>query len=97
MIVEDEAVSAMALKMCLEAFNYDTCSIASSGEEALSITEAERPDLVLMDINLPGAVSGVDAAREIYARYKVTSIFLSGYPEEDLKFSLGAVRNNLPL
>ncbi|HAR42529.1 MAG TPA: two-component system response regulator [Bdellovibrionales bacterium] len=88
MVVEDEVVSAMALKMCLEAFSYTTCSIAANGDEALSIAEIERPDLVLMDINLPGSLGGVDAAREIYKRFQVSSIFLSGYPEEELGVSL---------
>jgi two-component system, NarL family, invasion response regulator UvrY len=57
---------------------------AESGEDAIAIVDAERPDLVLMDINLPG-MSGIEATRRIHAAHpEVAVILLSTYSENDL-------------
>jgi DNA-binding NarL/FixJ family response regulator len=57
---------------------------ASSGEEAVEMAVAHRPDLVLMDINLPG-INGIEACRRIKAaNARITVILLSTYSEADL-------------
>jgi two-component system, NarL family, invasion response regulator UvrY len=57
---------------------------AESGEEAVAIVDADRPDLVLMDINLPG-MSGIEATKRIHAAHpEVAVILLSTYSENDL-------------
>jgi DNA-binding NarL/FixJ family response regulator len=57
---------------------------AASGEEAVAMAEANHPDLVLMDINLPG-INGIEACRRIKAEHEATAvILLSTYSESDL-------------
>jgi DNA-binding NarL/FixJ family response regulator len=57
---------------------------AASGEEAVEIAGAQHPDLVLMDINLPG-INGIEACRRIKAEHRETAvILLSTYSESDL-------------
>jgi two-component system invasion response regulator UvrY len=57
---------------------------AESGEDAVAKVEAESPDLVLMDINLPG-INGIEATRQIRAAHPdVEIILLSTYSEADL-------------
>jgi DNA-binding NarL/FixJ family response regulator len=57
---------------------------AESGEEAVAVAAAQHPDLVLMDINLPG-INGVEATRRILAAQPATAvILLSTYSESDL-------------
>ena len=57
---------------------------ASSGEEAVALVDSIRPDLVLMDITMPG-IGGIAAARSIAAASPGTlTILLSTYREEDL-------------
>jgi DNA-binding NarL/FixJ family response regulator len=57
---------------------------AASGEEAVEMAGARRPDLVLMDINLPG-INGIEACRRIKAAHAATTvILLSTYSESDL-------------
>jgi DNA-binding NarL/FixJ family response regulator len=57
---------------------------AESGEDAVSVATEQQPDLVLMDINLPG-INGIEATRRILAaRPEVAVILLSTYSETDL-------------
>jgi DNA-binding NarL/FixJ family response regulator len=57
---------------------------AGSGEEAVEMAIARAPDLVLMDINLPG-INGIEACRRIKAVHPATTvILLSTYSEADL-------------
>jgi two-component system, NarL family, invasion response regulator UvrY len=57
---------------------------AESGEAAVEMAGAKHPDLVLMDINLPG-INGIEACRRIKAEHAATTvILLSTYSEADL-------------
>jgi CheY-like chemotaxis protein len=51
-IVEDEAIVAHDLRQNLESMGYSVTGIASGEQQAVELAEAQRPDLVLMDINL---------------------------------------------
>lgn len=63
MIVEDNERNLKLLRDLLAAYGYLTVE-ARSGEEAVTLARAERPQLVLMDIQLPG-MDGVAALREL--------------------------------
>ncbi|HEX3504228.1 MAG TPA: response regulator [Xanthobacteraceae bacterium] len=82
--VEDNAANRMIVRDLLEFQGYQVVE-AFDGEEALVAAERERPDLILMDIQLP-RISGLEATRRIKARedlrnipiVAVTSFALSG-------------------
>lgn len=78
LIVEDEYLLAMEIRIALEESGYTVAGIALSGEEAVEQAERERPDLVLMDIKLHGNSDGVEAARRIMERFGTSVIFLTG-------------------
>jgi DNA-binding NtrC family response regulator len=65
LIVEDEFVVANALRLTLEQAGYTVTGIASSVEEADEQLQNEKPDLVLLDIQLYGKRSGIDLARKL--------------------------------
>jgi CheY-like chemotaxis protein len=52
LVVEDEGISAIEIKECLESLGYQVPSIAKSGNEAIQEAFSIEPDLILMDINL---------------------------------------------
>jgi len=79
LIVEDEAIVAMALSRALPRFGYEVCRVIAAGEDALEGVERERPDIVLMDIHLAGSLDGIQAAERIRARYDVPILFMSGH------------------
>ena len=60
LIVEDEAIVAMSLADTLKRLGYTTSGPVANGELALQCAERDKPDLVLMDINLPG-IDGFEA------------------------------------
>ena len=63
MIVEDNERNLKLLRDVLGAYGYRTIE-ARSGEEAMALVRSERPELVLMDIELPG-MDGVETLREL--------------------------------
>ena len=65
LVVDDVALNVKLLADLLQAKGYRTCS-ATSGAEALAVLDAERPDLILLDVMMPG-MSGYDVCREIRA------------------------------
>lgn len=85
LIVEDEFIGAVGLAGILSDWGHETCEIASTGEDAIRITEGERPDMVLMDIKLRGKMDGIEAAKDINCRFKIPVIFMSGYSEERIR------------
>jgi PAS domain S-box-containing protein len=82
LIVEDEAIAAMDIQQSLVGFGYPLPDLAYTGEEGLRKVEETQPDLVLMDIMMPG-IDGVSAAEKIRARFDIPIIFLTAYSDEN--------------
>ena len=68
LIVEDDMISAAALRSELKAMGHEVCPLAPTGEKAIRIAETEHPDLAFMDVRLRGEMNGIDASREISSR-----------------------------
>lgn len=84
LVVEDEVLIAMHLTRELEQAGYKTCRTAGSGPAAITAAEKERPNVVLMDIRLPGAMDGIEAGREIMTQHGIPVIFLTGYSDSSI-------------
>jgi PAS domain S-box-containing protein len=82
LVVEDEAIIARELKNCLAELGYDVVGRAASGEQAIKLAEQQRPDLVLMDIHLQGAMDGISAAEEIRGRFQLPVVFLTSFSDD---------------
>jgi PAS domain S-box-containing protein len=83
LIVEDDAVLTTLLQAQLERLDYEVMDIASSGEQAISITEVSQPDLILMDIMMPGKYNGIQAADIIIKKHNTPIIFLTARSDEE--------------
>jgi len=75
LVVDDEPQIRRVMRATLTGLGYFVAD-ARSGEEALDKLAAERFDLVLLDMNMPG-MGGLDACREIRARWDVAVIVLT--------------------
>lgn len=80
LIIEDEPELVKVLRSYLEKAGYTVLS-AARGDTGLSTWEHKRPDLVLLDLNLPG-MDGLDVAREIRRKSDTPIIMLTARVEE---------------
>ena len=79
LIVEDEALVAEDLKEMLLAYGYEVPAIADTGEKAITFADEHPPDLILMDINLPGVIDGITAGGEIRSRWGMPIIYVTAF------------------
>ncbi len=86
LIVEDETIIAMSLKLELESLDFEVLEPVASGEKALETIKAECPNLILLDIRLAGNLTGLDVARsqECLENAKLI-IFMTGYVTPEIK------------
>jgi len=82
MVVDDEAIITTQLEERLKIMGYEVVGCASSGEEAVDMARRLRPDLILMDIVMPGKLDGIEASRTIKAELDIPIIFLTAYTDE---------------
>jgi PAS domain S-box-containing protein len=82
MLVEDEAIISMRLAESLAAMGYEVAGTATSGEEAVDIARQLSPDVILMDIVMPGELDGITAAEIINEQLDIPVIFLTAYTED---------------
>ena len=82
LIVEDDAIEAMDIKINLENMGYDVTAVTSSGEEAFQKISQYKPDLVLIDIIIKGKMDGVEVAQKIKDNYDLPFIYLTSNSEE---------------
>ena len=78
LIVEDEIIIAIDLKIRLENLGYYVPGIAVNGRDAIKKTAEKNPDIVLMDILLDGETDGVEVAQQIRNKYNIPIVYLTG-------------------
>jgi DNA-binding LytR/AlgR family response regulator len=80
-IVEDQSVIAETISSVLKRNNIDVLGVCQSGEDAIQLAAAKKPNLVLMDIHLQGALDGIAAAKLINDTAEVPIIYLSDHAD----------------
>lgn len=78
LIVEDEILVGLMLKKKIEASGYQVCELATTGDEAVAIAAACKPDVLFMDVSLPGDCDGVEAALRIRSMQNLPVVFFTG-------------------
>lgn len=90
-ICEDERIVALDLRSFLLRNNYQVGAVVPSAEDLLESIETDKPDLVLMDINLQGRLDGIEASSVLHQKWGIPVIFLTAYADshtiERAKFS----------
>lgn len=88
LLVDDHEIVRLGLKALLERHpNFEVVAEAGTAREAIEKVESHKPDVVVMDIRLPGG-SGIEACGEISDRFPETKvIMLTSYAEDEMLFS----------
>lgn len=81
LIAEDEPLVLMGFEEMISDAGYDVADAVSDGETAVSRALELQPDLIIMDINMPG-IDGLTAAERIKAKTDIPIIIVTGYRSE---------------
>ncbi|MBC7404859.1 MAG: response regulator [Cytophaga sp.] len=84
LVVEDETIVARDIQRQLERLGYEPAGHAISAEEALELVALLLPDLVLMDIQLSGAMDGITAAQIIRTKFTTPVVFLTAFDADEV-------------
>ncbi|MDI3548584.1 MAG: two-component system, response regulator PdtaR [Halanaerobiales bacterium] len=83
LIAEDEHLILMGIESILKRLGHSIIAKANDGEEAIELVLEKKPDLILMDINLPN-LDGIEAIKKINQAVVVPAIIISGYHDRKL-------------
>jgi CheY-like chemotaxis protein/DNA-binding PadR family transcriptional regulator len=92
LVVDDEAIITMQLEERLSAMGYTVAGMAASGEDAIDKARLFRPDLVLMDIVMPGKMNGIEAAKIITVELDIPVVFVTSYADDKIIEQAKSVR-----
>ena len=84
MIVEDDPVTAMHLKMALENQGYEVAASVDSAVQAPNKIKVYEPDIVLVDISLQAEADGIELARYIREKHGLPFIYLTAHSDADI-------------
>ena len=82
LVVEDEMIIGAKISMQLTSLGYEVTGILPRGEEAIIHVEENRPDIVLLDINLKGKFNGIETALQIQKLADIPIIYLTANSDE---------------
>jgi len=83
LIAEKERIIAIDIKNSLHRMGCEVMEILSSGEEVIRKVKEEKPDLILMEITLEGALDGIETAEIISSKYDIPVIYLTAYSDRE--------------
>ncbi|MBD3884873.1 response regulator [Phormidium tenue FACHB-886] len=83
LVAEDEILIARKIEATLQQLGYVTAAIAIDAESAIQKIAETKPDLVLMDILMPGEMDGIEAAIQIRTRFQIPVVYLTAYGDAD--------------
>lgn len=82
-VVEDESIVSKDIQASLKKLGYNVVGSANNGEEALKKIEESKPNVILMDIIIKGAMSGIDTAEQVRKTLNIPVIFLTANADKN--------------
>jgi DNA-binding response OmpR family regulator len=81
LVVEDQALTALAVILELERAGYETCGPAYTSQEALALAQAHRPNIALVDITLEAPLVGLELAERFTSELGIGVIYMTSQIE----------------
>jgi DNA-binding LytR/AlgR family response regulator len=82
LVVEDEMIIGAKISMQLTNLGYEVTGILPRGEDAILHLQENKPDIVLLDINLKGKLDGIDTAIQLQQIYNIPIIYLTANADD---------------
>ena len=82
LVVEDEMIIGAKISMQLTSLGYEVTGMLPRGEEAVLHVQQNKPDIILLDINLKGKIDGIETARQIQLQNNIPIIYLTANADE---------------
>lgn len=82
LILEDSPTQSASLATMLRYAGYQSVDIANSGERAIKMFRELHPDLVMLDIMMPGSINGVEAGKAMMEMRRTPHIYLSAWLDD---------------
>ena len=82
LIVEDESIVALDMKNTLTNFGYEVTNCVTNYNDAVNSVHANKPELILMDINLGNGKDGINVAEEIQISQDIPIIYITAFADE---------------
>ena len=82
LVAEDDEDVGAYIKKCLERAGFSVVGVVTTAEQAVAAAKSSTPDLVLMEMTLPGNMDGVDAAEQIRMQLSIPVVYLASSADE---------------
>jgi len=86
LLADDHSVVRKGLRMQLDTDQFEIVGEAADGREAVQLAESEKPDVIIMDIAMPG-LSGIEATAQIVKRNPKTGVVMFSMHADDCYLS----------
>ncbi len=81
LLVEDDNIIAKVAEWRLKNLGYSLCGRATTGAEAMELVVRNKPDIVLMDINIKGDIDGIETARMIKRGFNIPVVYVTSHSD----------------
>lgn len=83
LIIEDDLTSAKLMQVTLARLGYEVTGVAGNGIDAIRLSQETQPDLLMMDINLPGEIDGIQTIELIRLKQDIPVIYVTANTEDE--------------
>lgn len=84
LIAEDDVLSGKMMTITIKKLGYTFCGLATNTDDCIQMAEELKPDLILMDIDMPGKQDGIGAAQIISDRFGIPIIYVTANAEDSV-------------
>ena len=91
LIVEDNFLESKSLEELFLSHGYTIAGVTVTGEAAVSLADSRHPDVLVVDVSLPGRVDGIEAAILIRSEHSCGLVFLTGHYDQETLTRMNAV------
>ncbi|MBK9759024.1 MAG: response regulator [Flavobacteriales bacterium] len=92
LIIEDEAIISFGYRLQLERMGLEVMGAVRSSEEAEALLATDRPDVIIMDVYIKGALNGLELAQRIHEKDPIPIIFLTASSKPDIIEGIKALK-----